>query len=178
MFRWYAMAAKCYVFLADIPRTLPRHDHEDSRMQGQELGEDWEQDFRFSKWFKRGWTLQELIAPSNVEFFSKQGKSLGTKVTLERQISNVTHIPVSVLRGDPLSEYSIHERRQWQDGRETREPEDLVYSLLGICGVSMPVLYGEGRAKAQERLEHEINNTRKGECIFVWNGLVDHSPQV
>jgi hypothetical protein len=152
MFRWYANAERCYVFLSDVPQADQR----------EELGADWEQDFRFSRWFRRGWTLQELIAPAIVEFFSQYGTRLGTKASLEQQINRVTHIPITALRGQALTDFTMQERRQWQEGRETREPEDLVYSLLGLLDVSMPVLYGEGRLKAWERLESTITIAHKG----------------
>ncbi|KAF2719286.1 kinesin light chain 1 [Polychaeton citri CBS 116435] len=144
MFRWYANAEKCYVFLSDVPQKTS------------------EQDFRSSRWFKRGWTLQELIAPSTLEFFSEDWYSLGLKESLERQISEITRIPVKALRGHALTDFTVQERRQWQVGRDTREPEDLVYSLLGLLEISMPVLYGEGKVKAWERLENEINAIQKG----------------
>jgi hypothetical protein len=154
MFRWYSNAETCYAFISDVP-------------QGEELGADWEQDFRFSRWFKRGWTLQELIAPGAVEFFSKHGTKLGTRASLEQQINQITHIPIPALRGRASTDFTLQERRQWQDGRETREPEDLVYSLFGILDVSMPVLYGEGRRKAWERLEGAISVAYKGTWIVL-----------
>ncbi|QIX00719.1 hypothetical protein AMS68_006236 [Peltaster fructicola] len=152
MFRWYARSEKCYVYLSDVPQ----------QEQSEELGTGWEQDFRHSEWFRRGWTLQELIAPSALEFYSRHGKSLGTRVSLEKQINEVTRIPVRALRGYALTEFSVHERRQWQEGRRTQQPEDMVYSMFGLLNVSMPVLYGEGLTKAQQRLENEINITQKG----------------
>ena len=50
MFRWYRDAAKCYVFLSDVPR--PTVDSEDLPYQL-----PWESAFRTSRWFTRGWTL-------------------------------------------------------------------------------------------------------------------------
>nr|POF13758.1 vegetative incompatibility protein het-e-1 [Quercus suber] len=152
MFRWYSDAAKCYVFLSDVSRTLGEERTSAALQDG----------FTSSRWFKRGWTLQELLAPSVLEFFSKRGQCLGTKESLARQISDITKIPVKALRSQSLAGFTIHERMSWQDGRETREEEDLVYSLLGLLDVSMPVLYGEGRAKARDRLEAAITSTRRG----------------
>nr|POE83352.1 vegetative incompatibility protein het-e-1 [Quercus suber] len=153
MYRWYANSQKCYVFLSDVPFGA----------DNDELHRDWEQDFRGSVWFKRGWTLQELIAPSSLDLFSKHGKSLGTKASLERQLNEITHIPIKALRGEALTEFTVQERRQWQEGRMTQEPEDMVYSLLGLLNVSMPVMYGEGRRLALQRLENEIRNVQKVE---------------
>lgn len=79
--------------------------------QRKELEVDWGQDFGLSRWFKRGWTLQELLAPRVVEFFSKHGTMLGTKASLEQQINQITHIAVTALRGKKLSDFIVHERR-------------------------------------------------------------------
>ncbi|KAK4553261.1 hypothetical protein LTR86_009561 [Recurvomyces mirabilis] len=149
MFRWYAEANRCYVFLSDVP-------------QEEVLGADWEHDFRRSSWFRRGWTLQELIAPATLEFYARNGKRLGTKTGLELQIAEITGIPAKALSGQGLASFTTRECRQWQEGRKCREPEDLVYSLLGLLDVSMPVLYGEGLDKAQQRLENEIMTAQKG----------------
>jgi hypothetical protein len=70
----------------------------------------WESTFRKSEWFTGGWTLQELIAPASVDFFSKEGELLGNKVSLERHICEITGIPVDALRGSPLSNFSDTER--------------------------------------------------------------------
>jgi hypothetical protein len=82
MFRWYRDATRCYVYLSDISRY--------SLDSADKPNEDWESAFRKSKWFTRGWTLQELIAPTSVEFFSKEWELLGNKISLERQICEVT----------------------------------------------------------------------------------------
>ncbi|KAG4427329.1 hypothetical protein IFR05_017187, partial [Cadophora sp. M221] len=78
MFRWYQDATKCYVYLPDVSR--PRTDSADGS------NEDWVSIFRKSEWFRRGWTLQELIAPASVDFFCKEGELLGSKASLERHI--------------------------------------------------------------------------------------------
>ena len=112
--------------------------------------------FRASRWFKRGWTLQELIAPLSVEFFSKERQRLGDRTSLEKLIHDVTDIPIQILQGGPLSDVSVQQRRAWMQGRETTEPEDMAYSLIGIFDISMEFRYGEGKDKALERLEDAI----------------------
>jgi hypothetical protein len=116
----------------------------------------WELAFQRSRWFTRGWTLQELIAPQSVEFFSVDGKRLGDKASLEWTIQSRTGIPVSVLRGMPLSYIKIDERLRWGKERQTRLKEDAAYCLLGICGVFIALLYGEGKENAFERLLREV----------------------
>jgi hypothetical protein len=122
----------------------------------------WELAFRQSRWFTRGWTLQELIAPTLVDFFSKGGERLGNKLSLEAMIHDITSITRSALRGDALSDFSIDERMSWAKHRKTKLEEDKIYSLLGIFEVSMPLIYGEGRDKAFRRLEEEIHKAYKG----------------
>ncbi|PMD18044.1 HET-domain-containing protein [Hyaloscypha hepaticicola] len=153
MFHWYRDAAKCYVFLSDVPTV----DGED---QSHQL--PWESAFRASRWFTRGWTLQELIAPASVEFFSKEGVLLGNKAFLERHICEITGIPAKALRGGYLSDFSVIERMSWSEKRETTCKEDIAYSLLGIFDINMPLIYGEGREKALRRLREEIDKASKG----------------
>jgi hypothetical protein len=154
MFRWYRNAAKCYVYLSDVSRTPFATDNKSN--------EHWEATYRRSRWFTRGWTLQELIAPASVRFFSKEGELLGDKVSLERHICEITGIPVKALRGSPLSDFSVTERMLWADKRETTRVEDKAYSLLGIFDVYMPLIYGEGGEKALKRLREEIDKASKG----------------
>ncbi|KAK0725155.1 NACHT domain-containing protein [Lasiosphaeris hirsuta] len=145
MFRWYRNAAKCYVYLADVSTSAP--DNKSS----------WEAAFRASKWFTRGWTLQELIAPTIIEFFSIEGQRLGDKKSLERQIHEITGIPLGALRGGILSDFSIDERMAWVKKRNTTREEDKAYSLFGIFDVHMPLLYGEGEVEAFGRLRERID---------------------
>ncbi|KAI1361461.1 hypothetical protein F5Y08DRAFT_347844 [Xylaria arbuscula] len=153
MFKWYENATKCYVYLSDVS------------------GAAWESEFRNSKWFTRGWTLQELIAPSLVEFFSLEGIWLGDKVKLRRQIRQITRIPTAALCGSPLSDFSRRERMLWAEGRMTKLEEDRAYSLIGIFEISLPLVYGEGVKLALRRLEEEID---KQEAYERRDRLPDH----
>jgi hypothetical protein len=154
MFRWYHNAAKCYVYLSDISR--PAFDVNKFNQL------PWESAFRKSRWFTRGWTLQELLAPASVEFFSKDWEQLGDKKSLERHIHEITGIPVKALQGSPLSNFSVTERLLWAEKRNTTREEDKAYSLLGIFNIQMPPLYGEGRENAFKRLREEIDKPLKG----------------
>jgi hypothetical protein len=122
--------------------------------------------FRGSKWFTRGWTLQELIAPSSVEFFSLEGEQFGDRTSLERQVHEITGIPVQALRGSPLSEFTVEERKSWAARRITRREEDEAYCLLGIFDIFMPLLYGEGREKALMRLQETIDKPLSSSFLF------------
>jgi Heterokaryon incompatibility protein (HET) len=149
MFQWYLKAAKCYVYLSDV--SVVDCDSKD----------DLSPSFLQSRWFTRGWTLQELIAPRSVEFFSSQGSRLGDKRSMEQQIYEVTGIAVQALRNVPLSDFSVAERFSWAAKRKTTRKEDGAYSLLGIFDVFIPVIYGEGKENAFTRLRTEIERSAK-----------------
>jgi len=158
MFRWYRDAAKCYVYLSDV--SIPTFDKNDKVSPFL-----WDSAFRKSRWFTRGWTLQELIAPASVEFFSMQGDRLGDKNSLEQQVHEITGIAFQALQRSPLSEFSIIERMSWAQNRRTKREEDRAYSLLGIFDIHMPLIYGEGEKKAFNRVNEEINKSSKNKSL-------------
>ncbi|KAF2729085.1 WD40 repeat-like protein [Polyplosphaeria fusca] len=153
MFDWYRNAARCYVYLSDVSGFSP-NEH-DTHVP------PWEAEFTKSKWFTRGWTLQELLAPSSVDFFTHDGMKLGHKGSLEEQIRKITGIPKLALQGVPLSQFSVNERLLWKEGRQTKLEEDKAYSLLGLFGVRMPPIYGEGVGSAFQRLLDEARKVEK-----------------
>ncbi|KAK8120505.1 Vegetative incompatibility protein HET-E-1 [Apiospora kogelbergensis] len=126
--------------------------HEQGRPAVPPTGSSWQAAFRGSRWFTRGWTLQELLAPSVVEFYSSEGCRVGDKQSLKHIIQAITGIPSPAFQAGWQSAIPVHERIPWSYNRETTRPEDKVYSLLGIVGVSMPVVYGEGEEEAFIRL--------------------------
>lgn len=146
MFRWYRDAAKCFVFLYDVSNSSSS-------------SADWKSAWRNSRWFTRGWTLQELVAPANLEFFSAEGARIGIKDSMVQEIHEITGISTEALQGRPLSQFSINERLSWAARRETKREEDSAYSLLGIFDIHMPLIYGEGRTKAFNRLRREIQTS-------------------
>jgi hypothetical protein len=154
MFRWYRNATKCYVYLSDVSTGL-------RKAGGSTTEVTWEPAFRSSRWFTRGWTLQELLAPSIVEFFSQEWERLGDKMSLKLLISKVTGISYDALDGAPLSRFSIDERLRWKGDRETKREEDAWYSLSGIFDVEIAPAYSEGAASAFKRLKDEIDKLEK-----------------
>jgi hypothetical protein len=169
MFRWYQRAAVCYVYLSDVSVPNEVADVQAFRIT-------WEDAFRRSRWFKRGWTLQELLAPGTVEFFSRECRRLGSKISLEQDIHETTEIPINVLRGRPLAELSIDERLGWADGRSTMIKEDKVYCLLGVFNVFLPLIYGEGEDHARKRLRDEIQKRQEGQRLTSLQDLPGRSP--
>ncbi|PVH69315.1 HET-D [Cadophora sp. DSE1049] len=152
MFRWYQKAARCYVYLSDVSTRKRKASDTATKCT-------WESAFRDSEWFTRGWTLQELLAPRSVEFFSRNRQRLGDKGTLNRQIQEITAIPISALEGTLLSQFSVEERLSWADNRQTTRGEDMAYSLLGIFGIYLPLIYGEGKEHAFRRLKKKIQKS-------------------
>ncbi|KAH6653638.1 hypothetical protein BKA67DRAFT_570686, partial [Truncatella angustata] len=148
MFRWYQNAQKCYAYLSDVCYN--------DGLADEPARSTWKIGFRKSRWFTRGWTLQELIAPSVVEFFSAERQFLGKKTTLEQLIHEITHIPIRALQPGLLQEFDIESRMSWANNRVTSRGEDKAYCLFGILGVTMPSNYGEGEEGALKRLCREL----------------------
>jgi hypothetical protein len=152
MFQWYMNAVVCYVSLVD----LPPHISAESGLLG-------------CRWFIRGWTLQELIAPKVVKFYDQGWNHVGTKLDFVDIISNFTGIPVELLLGRcALSDSSIATRMSWVAQRQTTRVEDMAYCLLGIFEVNMPLIYGEGM-RAFRRLQEEIIKHNNDLTIFAWD---------
>jgi hypothetical protein len=146
MFRWYKRAKICYVYLSDLSDDRLRH--ENSRVVYSEL--------QACRWFSRGWTLQELIAPVNLLCYSNTWKLLGSKRGLVELISNTTRVdPLVLTNRCDLHELSVAKRLSWAAHRHTRRIEDQAYCLLGLLDVNIPLIYGEGE-KAFMRLQDEL----------------------
>jgi ankyrin repeat protein len=162
MFRWYLEAEVCYAYLADVPSDSVNRvtGHIDSR-------------FSKSRWFTRGWTLQELIAPSTVIFLDKEWREIGTKLSLQQEIFMITGVPVRFLLGDDLRGASIAQRMSWASKRETTRVEDAAYCLMGIFSIHMPMLYGEGE-RAFIRLQEEIMRVSDDHSLFAWRSTENH----
>ena len=149
MFRWYQQSAQCYVYLSDV--SCSRDDTNDEPAEG-----IWKAEYLGSRWFTRVWTLQELLAPKTIKFYSRQSRLLGDRASLEELIYKATQISVRTLRGHSLSGFSVEERFTWTTNRTTKESEDIANCLLSIFGVHMSLIYSEGEANAVDRLRRKI----------------------
>jgi len=174
MFEWYTLAEVCYAYLADVETFKPL---------------SYEREIRHSRWFHRGWTLQELLAPGKVVFYAADWSWLGTRETLARHVSAATAIAMRYLAperwgmsGDRIHswlrnrysivhEASVAERMAWLARRETSRIEDMAYCALGIFGIHMPLVYGEG-ARAFTRLQEEILRVSDDHSLFCWSWAV------
>ncbi len=220
MYTWYRDARKCYVYLDDVssssssPSPASGGEDEDGRFRpGSAL--------RRARWFTRGWTLQELLAPAELEFYDRDWRYLfvidrrrsrsraygggggggggghghdddsddsddsdnddnddhhhvrraaGPRTAKKKQdrsserhvrlLSEITRVSRAVLRSGDVSGACVAARLAWAAGRRTTRPEDAAYCLLGLLGVNMPLLYGEGGGRAFARLQRAIVATR------------------
>jgi hypothetical protein len=160
MYRYYENATKCYVYLSDVSAGTP----------SKSTATPWLPAFTNCRWFSRGWTLQELLAPRSVEFFSREWKRLGSKESLEEHIHRASCIPIAALQGRPLSEFSIDERMSWAKNRRTTIEEDQAYCLLGLFDLHMPLIYGERKTNALYRLRKKIDKVHvQPQRTLLWN---------
>ncbi|KAK3398806.1 hypothetical protein B0T20DRAFT_218297 [Sordaria brevicollis] len=156
MFRWYQAATKCYAYLADVTGvSFPKNGEPSEKASV----------FRASKWFTRGWTLQELLAPKVLEFLDGEWNVIGSRDNWAIEIEKATHIQRQHLR--EFRHCCLATKLSWAANRQTTRIEDQSYSLLGLLGVHMPLIYGEGE-HAFTRLQHELIRTFNDESIFVW----------
>lgn len=166
MFRWYEESAVCYVYLSDVTQagfmeTFPR-----------------------SRWFSRGWTLQELLAPEHVIFYDWRWIRLGTKIEFAGWLHRITKIDKEALTKDRyyergpylLADFCSAQKMSWASHRQTTREEDIAYSLLGIFNITMPLLYGEG-TRAFERLQEEIVRQSGDDTILAWGLDIRDYPQ-
>ena len=153
MFQWYENSQVCYTYLNDVPVGEEDHERKDSA-------------FRNSKWFTRGWTLQELLAPQTVVFFNHGWFEIGTRTSLVRLVSSITNIGKDHLKRS-FDQASTAQKFSWASRRQTLRIEDTAYCLMGLFGVNMPLLYGEG-SKAFMRLQLEIIKVSDDDSIFAW----------
>ncbi|RYC57715.1 hypothetical protein CHU98_g8496 [Xylaria longipes] len=155
MFKWYACSEICIAYLADV------------RIDREPLSR--------SRWFERGWTLQELIAPDNLDFWDQDWNFIAGRSEIAGQIAEITDIDLQ----DLLRVYSIARIMSWASRRRTTRAEDIAYCLLGLFNVSMPLLYGEGGDEAFFRLQMAIVEKSDDQSILAWDrdyGPMGNSP--
>jgi hypothetical protein len=159
MFSWYRNSHICIVHLSETAKPYT---------------------MRVDPWFTRGWTLQELLAPKVIKFFSKSWRPLTAKpndkipdaelgVALWKSISEITGIPdVELLNFEP-GIINVRERMVWVSRRQTTRIEDMAYCLIGIFNIPLSIAYGEGQM-AFHRLQVEIVERSHDRGLFAWSG--------
>jgi hypothetical protein len=196
MYEWYARSTICLAYLDDVDSgaNISENDRVDLKESQYfaskphllregfrsvppvpvDAGEPIinETSFQSSCWFSRGWTLQELVAPKIVEFYCQKWSVIGRKGdnALCRTISNASGVSEEVLKKpESMQDFSVAQKFAWAASRETTRPEDQAYSLLGLFGVNLPPLYGEGQHRAFRRLQLEIMKVTNDHTIFAWD---------
>lgn len=126
MWQWYRDAGECYAYLFDVSfgsNDLP-------------LGRHGRQAWQDARWFTRGWTLQELLAPRQVIFFNSGWEALASKNQMAHELSSITGIPLDYLTGryDPTDckICSTAMKMSWVSRRQTTRVEDTAYCMLGL----------------------------------------------
>ena len=189
MFEWYAKAGVCYAFLSDV-QLISKAEEESTKnyllehgllisqpgpLAGYEPEASFQPEasyvaegFMSSEWFRRGWTLQELLAPARMLFLDRDWAPIGNKQSLSSHISTAAHIAREHLFD--FATASVAQKMSWASQRMTTRVEDEAYSLFGLFGIHMPLLYGEGK-NAFLRLQLEILKISDDVSILAWDGL-------
>ncbi|KAI6100833.1 hypothetical protein EV401DRAFT_1877198, partial [Pisolithus croceorrhizus] len=157
MFKWYRRSALTIVHLSDVPETGS---------------------FGSSKWFRRGWTLQELLAPKTILFYTQNWSLYRTLMCSNHKADVAVLEELEVATGIEsrfLTDFSpgmddARSRLQWASSRCTTRPEDIAYSLFGIFDLHLPILYGESAEKALGRLLTEIISQSRDISVLDWVG--------
>ncbi|KAF2873682.1 heterokaryon incompatibility protein-domain-containing protein [Massariosphaeria phaeospora] len=165
MYTWYKNSSICMVYLVDV----------DFEWSFKELPKDSDRrTIENSRWFSRGWTLQELIAPRSICYFTNKWQ----QITVPRSaISRITSIPEMVLRTGMTEDISVAQKMCWASNRRTTRVEDMAYCLMGLFDINMPLLYGEGM-KAFVRLQEEIIRRSDDHTIFLWIDAAAAGPEI
>ena len=158
MYRWYANAKACAYL----------HDVNNISFPTKKENEKYPRSNGWPEWFSRGWTLQEMIAPSDVQFFNENWQLIGNKKTLWWTLTRITGVPTCILKdGLDANRPCVAQIMSWAANRITTRVEDRAYSLMGPLDVNMPMVYGEGK-KAFHRLQLEIIHSSDDQSIFAW----------
>ena len=162
MYRWYQCSKVCFTYLHDVADAFPQKVDDETK---------------WPRWLFRGWTLQELIAPAKLIFFNQKWDEIGDRASLATTLNNITRLPKILLQhNDPgpvkrelADTFSVAQIMSWAADRETTEPEDRAYSLVGLFGVSLDVMYGEGASDASQRLQEVLIKEYGDQSIFSWS---------
>jgi hypothetical protein len=160
MWKWYENSHCCYAYLKDV-HASPSWDQP-----------SFESQFENSEWFRRGWTLQELLAPRKVIFLNSSWFSVGTRRDSAAMVEKACGIPQNalILRDHSIQLHdTVAARMSWSRDRKTSRKEDEAYCLMGLFSVNMPLLYGEGPA-AFRRLCEEILKMSNDDSLLLHGG--------
>ena len=157
MFSWYRRSALTIVYLFDVSR--------DGKLSS-------------STWFKRGWTLQELLAPRKILFYTQDWSLYKGSPSSNHKEDDAVLTELEAATGIArhyLTDFNpgfdnARSRLQWASGRQTTEPEDLAYSLFGIFNADLSFSPGESAENALGRLLTEIISKSGDLSVLDWVG--------
>ncbi|KAK1534321.1 mitochondrion organization and biogenesis protein [Colletotrichum costaricense] len=170
-FRIFKSAALCIAYLSDVEseRPLPAgHVYLTDRNLDDNLEGRFRHTFKRSRWFTRSWALPELIAPSELVFYSRGWELIGTRSELRNHLFDITGVDTFILQGGDLAKVSVARKMFWATSRNAYRLEDISYSLAGLFGVDMMPIYGEGNLSAFLRLQEHIAKTVPDPTLFAW----------
>lgn len=158
MFSWYRGSALTVIYLSDV-------------------AESSDQALLLSQWFRRGWTLQELLAAKVIRLYKKDWSPFSQSAAFNHKnvaeilvaLESATGIQKSYLKFYCPSVEHPRMKLRWALHRVTKEKEDEAYCLMGIFGFTMPVTYGEGH-HAFSRLLMEIMKRTGDATLLDWIG--------
>ncbi|KAJ4293372.1 hypothetical protein N0V90_008655 [Kalmusia sp. IMI 367209] len=171
MAKWYAEAKTCYVYLQDM--SVLKEERNATKGPAYERYNDEDhchvrRQFKDSRWFSRGWTLQELLAPSIVHFYDHEWRFIGSKNQRIEDIHAATGIAREFFKGKAYQKACVATKMSWMAHRYTSLVEDMAYALLGILGVQMHAHYGAGANEFIRMQEALIQQGDTDESVFVW----------
>lgn len=173
MYRYYKHARHCYAFLSDVGFPAEARDAVGIDLAQADLAR-WRcriSSFANSEWFTRGWTLQELLAPGTINFYDHHWNMIGTKQQKIGSIVAATGIQQQYLNGqaqDNIGSACTAVKMSWAANRSTTHEEDMAYCLLGLFGLTMPVVPGEGENGFMRLQQLIVNQRPSDESIFAW----------
>ncbi|OAX37463.1 hypothetical protein K503DRAFT_771461 [Rhizopogon vinicolor AM-OR11-026] len=162
MFRWYENSEICIIHLA----------------QSETI-----EDIMDDEWMKRGWTLQELLAPRKIKLFSShwlpmtddRNDKSHEETKMMKTLERATGIPLDDISIYFSGSFGVDRRMAWAARRKTTRVEDVAYSLMGIFDVSLQIAYGEGGDRAFCRLIEAIMQSGNP-SVLNWTGEAAFHP--
>ncbi|KAK3690493.1 heterokaryon incompatibility protein-domain-containing protein [Podospora appendiculata] len=166
MFRWYQQSTVCFALLSDMPPASPMSPRPG---KAPSVSDQFHAALSGCRWFTRGWTLQELLAPKTLYFYDSAWIRRGAKGSMMSEISRITRIDEQVLTDQRfMFQVPLGRRMSWASGRSTKRVEDMAYCLLGIFNINIPLIYGEGD-KAFARLQEALVRQSVDLSLFAWD---------
>ena len=160
MFQWYANAKTCYAYL---------HGLDDSFIPTEKDDEKYRKSNGWPEWFSRGWTLQEMIAPRNLQFFNKDCQSIGNKEAHAWTLHRITGVPGHILaNGLEGNRPCVAQIISWAANRTTTRMEDRAYSLILVFKYGCSSVAFLTPTPSSEPICHSGIMNLETYCLLIW----------